>query len=366
MTRAGRVPILAPEMDSNSENALNLVTGGTGLLGSHIVEQLRRRGGVVRALVRPGSDASWLESQRVEIVRGDLDDTASLRRACEDVDIVFHAAARVGDWGPWSDFVRVSIDGTRNVVEAAAAARVKRLLHISSISAYGHVDGDGLVLDESAPLGRNLAKWSYYSRAKVEAEGVVWAAHQAGRIAATVIRPSWLYGPRDRATLQRIITAIRRRKSKLVGDGTNRLNLTHAANVAEGAILAVESHEAVGEAYNCCSDGHITQAGYLNAIAAAIGERPVTASVPYGVVKRVAFGLEVMGHAFRWKNPPLVTRYSAWLMGRRCFFTCDKIARELGWRPTISYEEGIPAAVEWFLRTQERSPAAAMPAAAGG
>ncbi|NOT02877.1 MAG: NAD-dependent epimerase/dehydratase family protein [Phycisphaerales bacterium] len=341
-------------MGASTEIGLNLVTGGTGLLGSHIVEQLRRRGRAVRALVRPGSDTSWLESQRVEIVRGDLDDAASLRRACDGVEVVYHAAARVGDWGPWSDFVRVSIDGTRNVVDAAAAARVKRLLHISSISAYGHVDGAGLVLDESAPLGRNLAKWSYYSRAKVEAEGVAWAAHQAGRVAVTVIRPSWLYGPRDRATLQRMIAAIRARKSKLVGDGTNRLNLTHAANVAEGAVLAAESDKARGEAYNCCSDGVITQAGYLNAIAAAIGERPVTASVPYGVVKGLAFGLEVMGHALHWKKPPLVTRYSAWLMGRRCFFTCDKIARELGWRPTISYEEGIPAAVEWYLRTHER------------
>ena len=146
-----------------------MVTGGTGLLGSHIVEQLRRRNRRVRALVRPGADDSWLRTQGVELVGGDLANTSSLLTACRDVRIVYHAAAQVGDWGPWEDFVKVSIEGTRNMVEAAIGARVARFLHISSISAYGHVNGEGLILDESAPLGRCINRWGYYSRAKAAA-----------------------------------------------------------------------------------------------------------------------------------------------------------------------------------------------------
>jgi nucleoside-diphosphate-sugar epimerase len=330
-----------------------LVTGATGLLGSHIVEQLRRQGRQVRALVRPGADDSWLKKQDVETVAGDVADASTLPQACRGVGTMYHAAARVGDWGPWEDFVKVSIEGTRNMVEASIDAGVSRFLHISSISVYGHVNEPGLVLDETAPLGRCLNRWSYYSRAKVAAEEIVWDAWRSGRLEVTVVRPSWLYGERDRSTLGRIIDAIRQRKTKLIGDGSNRLNISHAANVAEGAILAAESDRARGEAYNCSHDGAITQAEFFNAVAATLGEPPVTRSVPYGVVKRVAFGLEVFGHLFKIKRPPLVTRYSAWLIGRRCFFDARKIREQLGWRPSISYEEGIPKAVEWQLRQRE-------------
>ncbi len=332
-----------------------MVTGATGLLGSHIVEQLCKRGRKVRAVVRPGSNTSWLTTQDVELVKGDLTDPQSLSRACRDVRVVYHSAARVGDWGPWDEFVRVSVYGTRNILAAAVDARAERFLHISSISAYGHVDGEGLVLDESAPLGQRLNRWSYYSRAKVDAERLVWDAHHKGRIDVTVIRPSWLYGPRDRATFERIIDAIRRRKTKLVGDGTNRLSVVHAANVAEGAILAAESDAAKGQAYNCSNDGVITQAEYFNAIAKAIGEPPITRRVPYRVAKSAAFVFEVFGHLFRMKKPPLVTRYAVWLIGRRSFFETRKAKEELGWQSTISYEVGIPAAVEWYLREHQRN-----------
>jgi nucleoside-diphosphate-sugar epimerase len=337
---------------------LNLVTGGTGLLGSHIVEQLCRRGRRVRALVRAGSDTSWLRTQpNVELCEGDVTDPASLKRACERVSRVYHAAARVGDWGPWEEFQRITIDGTRYLLEAASSAGVKRFLHISSISAYGHVDGDGLVIDETAPLGRCLNKWSYYSRAKVAAEELVWAAHASGRVEVTVIRPSWLYGPRDRATLARIIKALRARKTKLIGDGSNRLNVVHAGNVAEAAIAAAESEVAVGEAYNCSNDGVMTQAGYFNAIAAAVGEKPVTRKVPYKVAKSAAFVFEVVYRLFGIKTPPLVTRYSVWLIGRHSFFETKKVKDQLGWTSSVSYEQGIPAAVQWHLRASESSAA---------
>jgi len=322
-----------------------LVTGATGLLGSHIAEQLHRRGRRVRALCRSGSDTRFLQSLGAEIVAGDLTNREVLAQACDGVDIVYHAAARVGDWGPWADFVRVSVDGTQNLLEAASAAGVRRFLHISSISAYGHVDGEGKVFDETAPLGVNLHRWSYYSRAKVEAEKRVWAMHSSGRLPVTVIRPSWLYGPRDRATLPRLIDSLRRGKLKIIGDGKNRLNVVHAGNVAEAAILAAESDRAVGEAYNCCHDGVLTQQRYFDLIADAVGDPRVTKSVPYGIAYKAAFLFECFGHLFRAERPPLVTRYAVWLMGRRCFFECTKLKEQLGWSSSVGYEEGVPLAV---------------------
>ncbi|MDD4888766.1 MAG: NAD-dependent epimerase/dehydratase family protein [Phycisphaerae bacterium] len=243
--------------------ALNLVTGATGLLGSHIVERLRKRNEPVRALVRKGSDVAFLKSQNVELAEGDVTDPASLAEAFKGVTTVYHSAAKVGDWGPWSDFLSITIGGTANMIAAAKAAKVERFLHISSISAYGHPDGEGLVLDEKAPLGVGLHRWSYYSRAKVTAEGLIWDAHKNDKFPVTLVRPSWLYGIRDRASMPRLVDAVRNGKIKVIGDGRNRLNLTNASNEAEGCILAATNPKAIGEAYNLSNDGVITQEEYF-------------------------------------------------------------------------------------------------------
>jgi nucleoside-diphosphate-sugar epimerase len=328
---------------------MNLVTGATGLLGSHLVEQLRRWGRPVRALVRPGSDVTWLKTQDVEFAQGDVTDRTAVTQACRDVQCIYHAAARVGDWGPWGDFLRVSVEGSRNLFDAAEQCGVPRFIHISSISVYGHRNEPGLVVDETAPLGVKVHRWSYYTRAKVMAEKDLWARQAAGcKVKFTVIRPSWMYGPRDRATIARLVALVRDGRAKLLGDGGNRLNVVHAANVAEACILAADNPQAVGQAYNCSNDGELTPRQYFDMIAQAIGAQPVTRCVPFKVAYGTAFVLECVGHLFKLKKPPMVTRYAVWLMGRHTFFSADKARRELGWKSTISYEEGIPAAIRWY------------------
>src|SRR5438552_52487 len=113
---------------------LNLVTGATGLLGSHICEQLTARGERVRGLVRPTSDTTLLRSFGVELVEGDLQVATSLQRAVAGADIVYHCAARVGDFGTWKQFQAENIDATRNLLDACKAARVGRVLHVSSVA----------------------------------------------------------------------------------------------------------------------------------------------------------------------------------------------------------------------------------------
>jgi nucleoside-diphosphate-sugar epimerase len=149
---------------------------------------------------------------------------------------------------------------------------------------------------------------------------------------------------------------MRRRKLKIIGDGTNRLNVVHAGNVAEASILAAESDRAIGEAYNCCHDGVLTQREYFDRVAAAIGEPRVTRNVPYRVAYSAAFVMECFGHLFRTRKPPLATRYAIWLMGRRCFFECRKLQEQLGWRSSVGYAEGIPAAVRDLASQEASSP----------
>lgn len=327
---------------------MNLVTGATGLLGSHIVEQLRRRNLPTRVLVRRGSDRSWLETQGVEFVEGDITDAASLAAACNGVDVIYHAAARVGDWGPWEEFQRITIDGTRNLVQAACAAKVRRFVHVSSISTYGYHTREGTI-DETFDLGYKMYRWAYYTRSKVEAEYIVWDAHKRGAIEVTVIRPAWIYGPRDRTTIARLVAMVRSGRAKILGRGDNRLNVVYAGNIAEAAITAAAMPQCNGEAFNCSNDGEITQQQYFDMLARACGAPPVRRHVPYRIAYFAGFVLECLGHLFRWKKPPFVTRYAVWLMGRRSFFSAEKARRVLGWKPTVTYETGIPMTVRWYL-----------------
>ena len=326
---------------------MNLVTGATGLLGSHIVEQLRKRDMPVRVLVRRGADRSWLETQGVEFVEGDITEPASLKQACAGVDAVYHSAAKVGDWGPWDEFQRVTIDGTRNMLAAAAAAGVRRFVHISSISVYGYYTND-VTVDETFATAYGLYRWAYYSKSKVAAEELAWDAHRSGQIEVTIIRPAWIYGPRDRTTIARLYRMVRNGQAKILGRGDNRLNVVYAGNIAEAAIAAAASPKAVGEAFNISNDAEITQQAYFDLLAKTCGAPPVKRHVPYRVAYTAGFVLECLGHLFRQQKPPFVTRYAVWLMGRRSFFSADKARRVLGWKPSVLYEEGVPLTVEWY------------------
>ena len=184
-------------------------------------------------------------------------------------------------------------------------------------------------------------------------ERMVWRHYDQYKIPVTVIRPSWLYGPRDRASLPRMARMIREGRIKLVGPGDNKLNVTYAGNVAEACILAADKPQAIGQVYAACSDGEITQKQFVDLLAKQLGCPPVTRSVPYGVAYRAAFLFELFGHMFGRKKPPMITRYAIWLYGRRTFFSAAKARRELGWTSTVGYEEGTRLAVQWLLEHEK-------------
>jgi nucleoside-diphosphate-sugar epimerase len=340
-----------------SRNPTDLVTGATGLLGSHIAERLISRGDRVKALVRPGSDVSYLRSLGVELAYGDLTDADSCARAVRGVDVVYHSAAKVGDWGRWSEFASACLDGTRNLAGASADAGVGRFLHISSTSAYGHPAEGGPPVDESAALGQNLwPAWDYYTLSKVESERLLWKMAEDRGLRLTVIRPSWLYGERDRTTLRRLVGRLRAGKVPLIGPGDNPLSAIYAGNVADAAILAANDPGSVGEAYNVTHQGQLTQREFLELFVEAIGAPPLRRRISYGLTFGAAFLVEASARLVGRRTPPLITRYATWLMGRRVSYSTAKAEARLGWKPAVGNRESIERSVRWFLEEEHRRP----------
>jgi nucleoside-diphosphate-sugar epimerase len=332
---------------------LNVLTGATGLLGSHIAEQLVARGERVRALVRRTSSTSFLRRLGVDLVVGDLQDVGSLRGAVEGADVVYHAAAHVGEWGPWSLYQGVIIDGMHNLLEACRERAVGRVLHVSSITVYGHPRPRAGLFTEEEALGQNLWIWDYYCRAKIAAERL---ARSYGR-RLTIVRPAWIYGPRDRNSFPRLFKALQSGRARLVGSGENLVNVVYVADVAAGAILAANHSAAGGEAYHLSSEGELSQREFLDFTTDGLGLPRVTGHVPFRVAFWAGFAAEVIGRAIHLGRPPHITRYAVSLIGRSTRFSTEKARTQLGWRPQVSAHDGLRRTLDW-LRAQGVAPVA--------
>jgi 2-alkyl-3-oxoalkanoate reductase len=325
---------------------LNVVTGATGLLGSHIAEQLRASGERVRALVRPTSDTTFLRSLGVELSIGDLTRPDSLRQVVAGADVVYHCAARVGDWGPWRVFQREIIDATANLLDACHSAGVGRVLHVSSIIVYGHPPPREEWFTEEEPLGQNPWLWDYYCQAKVRAEELC----RQYRGALTIVRPSWIYGPRDRTTLPRVLKALDAGRVARIGRGDNLLNVIYAGDVAEGAIRAANHPRAVGQAYNLSSEGEITQREFLDLLTDSLGRPRIEGRISYRVAYWGGFLSEVIGRMIRLGRPPHLTRYAVGLIGRSTRFSIAKAREQLDWQPRVNVRVGLARSLDWYRK----------------
>jgi nucleoside-diphosphate-sugar epimerase len=330
---------------------LTLVTGATGQLGSHIVEQLCAGGERVRCLVRPGRDTAARRAQGAEIIEGDLRDLSGLRQAVAGTTLVYHCAARVSDWGRWADFAAETVTGTRHLVEACRAERVDRLLHVSSVSVYGQPRlPPGALITEETPLGQRLGRWDHYPRSKLLAEQIA-----RDFAATTVVRPSWIYGPRDRVTTPRVVTGLLQRRVPILGSGQNKLNIIYAGDVAAGAILAANHPQAVGRVYNLSSQGEVTQLDLLNALTDALGLPPIRRHIPFWLVSRLAFVQELIARVLRRSRPPTITRRAVYLVGRSTQYSTQRARTELGWQPRVDVREGVRRTLAWYCSLPENA-----------
>lgn len=324
-----------------------LVTGATGLVGAYLVERLLADGYSVRAFVRDRCAASWLDDLGAELATGDLANADSLRIAMAGCDTVYHCAALIAANADWPSFQRANIDGTRAVVEAATSAGA-RLVHTSSVAVYGSAARyRAAPTDEDTPLAP-LAELAYYARSKREAEQLVLAAHAAGELWATAIRPPMIYGRRDRQLVPRFARVMRTGFFPLLAKGRSIFSLVHASAVADGAVRAARHYEAGGRAFNLANDFPVTVADMVQLASNGLGRRVRGVFIPEGAA-RASF--EMLALAARLASrgtmaeqlPGIVSTFT-----RNNPFTSERARRMLGWSPTMRPEVGIPEAFAWW------------------
>jgi len=353
------------------------VTGGTGLVGSHVIEQLLARGDQVLALVREGKTIRTESTERTErtertgrtgrtgrtertgaqVIHGSLSDGAIIEQAIEQCDAVVHAAAIILKGGGWDDFRVANVEPTERIARAAARFD-RRLVHISSVAVYGrrttYEGGPGSVSED---FGMSRPTWpgDHYGRSKREAEQAVWRVAEATKLRAVALRPCVIYGEGDRTFAIRVAQVVRRGIAPVIGRGDNTLSIVYAGNVA-AAVLAALDRPAVTGPFNVANDGALSQRGFLEAFARGMNCRLRIVALPRGAAKAAAYGIDSLVRLVH-RGPGMTTLKAAvQFLSSENPYVSDKARRELGWQPVLPPALAAERTGAWFAQKQQGHP----------
>lgn len=321
-----------------------LITGATGFVGSHIAEACVQRGQAVVAVVRPSSDTSLLDKWGVVSLRGQLTDAGLIRRAMEDVDVVVHCAAKVGNWGPLEDYLRANVEPLRTMLETCKGHALSRFVHMSSLGVYPARHHYGT--DETAPLPANHSDG--YSQSKVEAEKVALQYYRDYGVPVVILRPGFVYGPRDRAVMPRIIEGLRKKQVRYPGGGRAALNTIFIRNLVDAVFLAVDQTQAVGQVYNLTDGEFVSKRRFIEAVADAFELPHPTLTPPLWIAKAIARTCESYARMRGAAEAPRFNLTTLKFLGLNLDFSIDKARRDLGYRPRHTFDDAISETMAWY------------------
>lgn len=320
-----------------------LVTGASGFVGSAVARRLIDAGHQVRALLRPASSRRNVDGLPLDIALGDLTDRTSLERALDGCDALFHVAADYRLWirGDPGALYRANVDGTDNVMQAAAAAGVSRIIYTSSIATL-NPGADGTPGTEETPAALD-DMIGHYKRSKWQAEMRVRQLALENRLPVVIVNPSAPVGPRDvkpTPTGRMILDAALGRMPGYIDTG---LNLVHVDDVADGHLLAYQ-HGRIGERY-ILGGQNLSLREILSAIARLCGRRPPSIRIPHHVLLPIAHLSETWARLS--KREPRVPLDGVRMARKHMYFSSEKARRELGYRAR-PVETALTDALSWF------------------
>jgi 2-alkyl-3-oxoalkanoate reductase len=318
-----------------------LVTGGSGFLGSHVVEQFAAAGHHVVALVRKSSNRKFLSTlENVELAEGSVEDRPSIDRAMNGVDAVVHAAGLVKARNE-AEFFSCNTQGTVNLLDAAIAhaPRLRRFVHVSSLEACGPSDdGRPVSADQERPM-------TAYGRSKLAAEKEVFARRD--RLPVVVLRPAAIYGPRDNEILE-AFRAASRRQYPVLGDGSMLLSYIYGPDCARACLQATFEDIPSGSTY-FVDDGEplsMTRA-WGEMLFDAVGTKPfVRLGVPFPLLRLASIGIEAYGKV-RGKAV-MLTREKVNIARLNWVCESEKTRQDLKWTPEVNFPEGARRTAKWY------------------
>lgn len=319
-----------------------LVTGATGYIGRRVALRLARQGDAIRVLCR---DAGWLDpelkrSPHVEVMLGDLGDENAMRRACAGISGIIHLAAGTG--GTAEEFDRSTIRGTTNLLEAAEAAGVARIVYVSSMSVYDYSSmRAGSLIDESATLERHPEQRDNYARSKRVAEDVVAQHIARGTISISIVRPGIVYGPNNRSPFIPV-TALRRFPGLgflLVGGGRREVPLVYVENLVDALLLLLGRQDLGGRIYNVIDDEPHSERDYLAALERTTGVPLKIRPVPVVSFLPLVLAAETLRRARRKKGMNIV--HGLLRVTKYIRFDAGKLQREVGWHSHVALEDAL-------------------------
>jgi dihydroflavonol-4-reductase len=320
-----------------------VITGATGLLGSHVVRCLVDAGARVRCLVRPSSRTAHIEGPDVELVQADLHEPAALAAVLKGARVVFHFAGHLTASAPLNadeddSVYSLNVEGTKALLEAAAMAGIERFVYASSVGVYG--------VDAVSPIGEDILPdpVSAYGRSKVVAEGAVMEYHRRG-LPGTVIRPSICYGAGDRHFLPAARRMVRLPVLPLVGGGRHLLDIASAIDVAGLAVAAASAPGAAGRVYNA-SSGHPVS---LRDIIAILHEvegtpRPLIMPVSEGLMRFSAPVAQRIAAVLVPGMESTMSSVGASYSAHDVYYDMSRAGAELGFQPRYDFRRGLVAA----------------------
>jgi nucleoside-diphosphate-sugar epimerase len=317
-----------------------LITGATGFAGGHLARTLATRGDAVVALVRDPARAPALGQAHVSLVQGDVRDRASLDRAAEGVEVVYHIAAIYRQAGLSEDEYRaVNARAVATVIQAARAAGARRVVHCSTVGVHGDVEHPPA--NEDAPLRPG----DIYQVTKLEGERAAHETARAEGIEVVVARPTGIYGPGDRRLLK-LFRGVARRTFVVLGNGRIFYHLTYIDDLVEGFRLCGEVPAAAGRTY-ILAGGEVTTLNELvERIARAAGVAPRRLHLPVWPFWIAGAACEAICAPFGLE-PPLYRRRVDFFTKSRAF-DITRARRELGYAPAVSLDDGIGRTLAWY------------------
>ena len=323
-----------------------LVTGGGGFLGKAIVKRLRERGDEVCSFSR--NPHPELTEMGVEHCRGELADAGAVKRAAEGCDIIFHVAAKAGVWGPYEEFYRANVLGTKHVIDACRLHGIKRLVYTSSPSVvFDGSDMEGV--DESVPYPEHFE--AFYPQTKAEAEQLVLQANDQ-TLATVALRPHLIWGPEDNHLVPRILARGAKGALRKLGSRECLVDTVYIDNAALAHLQAAD-HLAVGsvvagKAYFLSQGEPLPIWDVVNRILDAGGLPPVTRTLSPSLAYTIGTILEKVYGLLKLKGEPRMTRFVAKELSTSHWFDLSAAKNDFGYQPEVTFDEGIERLREWL------------------